>query len=688
MPCHTRTRQRERGPRYAELIRQRDPRCWDAARCQVRPGAFDGYQKDLFVFDPETLCWWRAHQAENELTLAVARPWAVACQGCLFVGGGYGFTRNSIDGVTEGSNWRNKLESYGLKGKDAEEYLARSKPGCNESMASPQCIAAISKFNLSLCGKGMQDAGRHTCLGLSRSPWSTAPPEHDDPDFDIGFGHAHERTFCIYAMGAIKGSGYAFCDFYDGPLSAQGLAVLEQLHLVDWNVLRNSAGPPPPAPRRNGERARLGLMIHASVLLEQGLREGLDRECVRAFGLHMQYSAEYGRRAAGACPVARSPQDCAASRHGQMAYHIQWLAARCEQGKERNARVLDALWAGRDRTPAERIVVDVCATQLVPPVWRRLCVPWKVYLAQLDVQILRPALGLPRQDHLSVFRVAKGETRAPELCLCDMPRFGDIDPMPLCFGPTLPDFVCDMRDGQTDEASRCTAVDQMHVNVFYGGVLCDASKVRVSDLLCQDGDALEWVYDLGQAHRYTVRLVQVVAPLQGLSGDGEQQDLAASESISVLDGAGNGLPNDCGSVEHMALLFNNLWRPDGGAGREEPHPAGARLADEGGGEGGGAGAGSGAGGGAVPAGIDRRGQDKIKEVTIDLDAGRWWVEYDTLRKNAAMQSESLVSPDYLSVYDPWSFDRARCAAEVRAACRSSVFIYLSIYLSIYIYIDI
>jgi len=652
MACQPRTHQRVRGPRYAELVRRRDPRHWDADRGQIRPGTFDVYQKDLFVFDPETLRWWRAQENEH---LAVAKCWALACNGRLYVGGGYGFTSN--------------------KSKAA---AARGSRFCE-----PECIAAISKMSLSLCGAGLHDARRHTCLGLGRTPWSTAPPEADRPDFDIGFGHAHDRSFviCVFGTGARdSGETQLFTDMYEGPLSAQGLAVLQQRHLVDWDVLQNAPGPPARAPSGNGARVSLGLMTHDASMLRGGMRcavpaETLDRMCVTTFEHHVQYHADSAR---GPRPVARSLRDSVASWHGHMAQHVEWLTARCKQGAERNSRVLDTLCAGRDRTPGERIVVDVFTTQLVPPVWRRLCVPWKVYLSQFDQQILRPALGLHRQGHLSVFRVAKGETRAPELRLSEMPRFGDIDPMPLCFGPTLPDFVCGAQNRNfrsPPEGAMGLTVDQMHVNVFYGGALCDSSKVRLSDLLCAEGDSLEWVHDLGQAHRYTLRLVQVVDNLHALQAPSvEHQDLAAGDSVRVLDGAGNALPNDCGSLEHMALIFNTLWRPDGGAGREEEqredHQAGAPLADERGGAG--RGEGEGEGGGTVPTGIDRTREGTIKEATVDLDAAQWWAEYDQLRAMALKQSESIVTLDYLSVYDPWCFDRGRCAAEVRAACRSSM----------------
>jgi hypothetical protein len=116
--------------------------------------------------------------------------------------------------------------------------------------------------------------------------------------------------------------------------------------------------------------------------------------------------------------------------------------------------------------------------------------------------------------------VAKGETRAPELRLSEMARFCEVDPMPLCFGPPTPDFVCKAQDSDFSENANngavnanngaSLAVDQMRVNVFYGGALCDAGKVRLSDLVCVEGDTLEWVYDLGTAHRYTLRLIQVL----------------------------------------------------------------------------------------------------------------------------------------------------------------------------------
>jgi len=638
MPPQPRTHQRERGPRYVELVKQRHPRYWDAFQGQIRRGGFDDYQKDLFVFDPDTLHWWCAQENDH---LAVAKCWAVACAGRLYVGGGYGFTSNK-----------------------STEAAQRGIGLCD-----PDCIAAISKFSLSLCGAGLHDAGCHVSLGRGRTPWATAPPEAHNPCHDIGFGDAHDRSFVIFTAGigtrGTTAERTLFTDMYEGPICVLGLLVLEERKLVDWDVLRNDAGPPPPSHRRHGGRVSLGLMSHDPANpLGRGLRcglppESLDRMCVESFVSYVRDSAEYAAQGGDARPVARCSQDSAASRQGHMGEQVEWLAARCTEAAERNTRVIDTLCGSRGKTPKERIVVDVFTTQLVPPVWRRLCVPWKVYLSQFDDQILRPALGLPRQDHLSVFRVAKGETRAPELCLSEMPHFGYIEPMPLCFGPIVPDFVCGQKDSDVrarPENAMDLAVDRMHVNIFYGGALCDSSKVRLSDLLCAEGDSLEWVYDLGAAHRYTLRLVKVLDALQEPSV--EHHDLAAGDTKIVLDGAGNALPADCGSVERMALIFNTLWRPDGGAGRDEEQQAGVSLADE--------------GGGTVPTEIDRRGEGIVKEATVTLDPGEWWGKYDQLRKMTLKQSDSVVSLDYLSVYDPWSFDRARCAAEVRAACRSSV----------------
>ena len=97
-----------------------------------------------------------------------------------------------------------------------------------------------------------------------------------------------------------------------------------------------------------------------------------------------------------------------------------------------------------------------------------------------------------------MFRVSRGDTRAPDLRLAEMPRLGEIEAMPLCFGPKNSDFSLEepgLADGL--EAASASAVDRMHVNIFHGGALCDYTRPHLSDLLCAEGDVLEWVHDLG-----------------------------------------------------------------------------------------------------------------------------------------------------------------------------------------------
>ena len=64
------------------------------------------------------------------------------------------------------------------------------------------------------------------------------------------------------------------------------------------------------------------------------------------------------------------------------------------------------------------------------------------------------------------------------------------------------DFVLHERDDDQQHT------DRMHINVFHGGALCNSAKVRLSDPLCAAGDVLEWVYDLGNVHKYTLRVAE------------------------------------------------------------------------------------------------------------------------------------------------------------------------------------
>ena len=91
---------------------------------------------------------------------------------------------------------------------------------------------AVSKVILSLHGAGQSDESRHlhVCVSLAHNQWVCCPPEAVMPDFDVGFGGHHERTFVIYVFAASGDPGHAtvYTDAYQGPLSTRGLQVLEE----------------------------------------------------------------------------------------------------------------------------------------------------------------------------------------------------------------------------------------------------------------------------------------------------------------------------------------------------------------------------------------------------------------------------------------------------------------------------
>jgi len=291
---------------------------------------------------------------------------------------------------------------------------------------------------------------------------------------------------------------------------------------------------------------------------------------------------------------------------------------------------------------SRQLVIDVALTQLVPPVWRRLRVSSSMRLDVFDDQVLRPVLGLPRNTHLSVFRVANGQTRAAGLGLAQLARFGEIEPMPLCFGPALVDFVLHESDDE------CQHTDRMHINVFYGGALCNFAKVRLSDLLCAAGDVLEWVYDLGAAHRYTLRVAELV-------------DVAPSEDspVRLLDGLNAPIPIDTGGIEFIAILYNSLWPLEHRRGSDT-------AAGAGGGGGGGRVASAGSTGATIPSEL-MVVEHAVEKTGAHLEPATWWENYDDLRFHCM---DSALTCDFLSRYDPTFFNLATCEAALRAAASS------------------
>ena len=143
--------------------------------------------------------------------------------------------------------------------------------------------------------------------------------------------------------------------------------------------------------------------------------------------------------------------------------------------------------------------------------------------------------------------------------------------MPLCFGAKEFDFVLNMGKQELtapghlncqdaaptqNEQGASQNTDAMHVNVFYCGALCDyrrysfylvywykstktdtGGRVYLSDLVLGAGDTLQWVYDLGEAHRYTIRVFEVLKTDDLHAGDG-----LGIGGVCLVDGQGNALP--------------------------------------------------------------------------------------------------------------------------------------------------
>lgn len=224
-----------RGERFVDLVFQRKPRHWDSSRDCVRSGVFDGYQRDLFVFDPTTQMWALAAESKNQ-PLAAAKCWAVALKGRLWVDGGYGFINNSI---TQSGSARNDMQQF------SRAFNLKLHDFCSNPsrVSNPECIVAISKLSLSLCSRGLHDGASHVGLGKGRYVWATAPPE-DVPDFDIVHGGEQPRTFLIIVSGSpnLTNRGRVITDVSRGQLSARGLEVLESRKIVDWYSAKNSLG--------------------------------------------------------------------------------------------------------------------------------------------------------------------------------------------------------------------------------------------------------------------------------------------------------------------------------------------------------------------------------------------------------------------------------------------------------------
>jgi hypothetical protein len=224
----------------------------------------DGYQSDLFVFDPDTLLWTRVSSKEHEM-IKMAKCWAGALNNRLFVGGGYGMLKNQ---GRESSKEERRVRDW------EEEWLAclsaASDPeGDQVYIGHPQHIVDPSKVILSLHGAGQPDESRHLhiCTSLVRNQWACCPPETDIPDFDVGFGGHHERTFVIYVFAGCGDHGQAllYYDSYQGPLSTRGLEVLEKRKLVDWSYPTGySCGPPHFSHSKDGKKS-VGCMTYGDL---------------------------------------------------------------------------------------------------------------------------------------------------------------------------------------------------------------------------------------------------------------------------------------------------------------------------------------------------------------------------------------------------------------------------------------
>jgi hypothetical protein len=310
------------------------------------------------------------------------------------------------------------------------------------------------------------------------------------------------------------------------------------------------------------------------------------------------------------------------------------MTTRVREARERNGVALDALRAARKALKAagarrnSMLVLEVETAELVPRVWRRLRVDSRQRLSVFDDCVLRPAFGYARGHHLSVFRIARGETIAPELELADRPSLGEIEPMPLCFGPQLPD-ACgfepegDIKADAEDPIGILGSVDMIHINLFFGGSLCNSRQVRLSDVLVTTGDRLEWAYDLGEPHRFTVTLVAI-----------EEGTMRSERNEpSLLDGAGAHLPVDHGSVEELAVTLNRLWPPF----------SEARIASDGCGD-----------------------TQVVPKTGAPLLPEFWWSVYNALRARCL----PALSPDFLCAYDPLRLNFDATVAAIRLACRT------------------
>jgi hypothetical protein len=205
------------------------------------------------------------------------------------------------------------------------------------------------------------------------------------------------------------------------------------------------------------------------------------------------------------------------------------------------------------------------------------------------------------------------------------------------------DFVLHEREDE------CQQTDRMHINVFYRGALCNLGKVRLSDLLCAGGHVLEWVYDLGDAHEYTLRVAESV-------------DVTASEDspVKLQDGFNAPIPINSGSIEKIALRCNTLRRlgqrrgadtaagaGGGGGGKEELHALALQ----------------------VPQYLASLVvEHAVEQAPVNLEPETWWETHDGLRSQC---TDSALSFDFLTRYGPTFFDLATCEAALRAVTSSS-----------------
>ena len=191
-----------------------------------------------------------------------------------------------------------------------------------------------------------------------------------------------------------------------------------------------------------------------------------------------------------------------------------------------------SLWMQKIRKQKKEIYLqlDIACESLVPPVQRSLIVSSNLTMEELSKNVLCPVFNYDGEMHCYGFR--------RRICYTDK----DFD--------IAAALKAQMEKEVWIGPVKSTALDKAHMPFYIGGALADDRKVKLGDLINEDGTIhLQYVYDFGDwiSHTLTAKQVGIV--------DVKKHDIAA---VKLISGSGVGPAVDVGGVLPYAQKLQSL----------------------------------------------------------------------------------------------------------------------------------